>query len=186
MALEFAWQYPERVSALVLSNVCGGASMMRYYHPFLFPKGQILPTAYYRFMGRFTRFLWMRRQMVARLFGTPEYPRDALYHHLLDAIKHPLQTRSRLSLLHGMPSFSKFDHLHSPLSLPVPTMISWGENNRVLPIKRGRRLISALQPHTQLIVPQSGHLPMVEQPDLFNQGALAFLQNLTGHRAVSP
>lgn len=186
MALEYAWQHPGRVAALVLSNVCGGASMMRYFHPFLFPAGRSLPVFAYRVMGYATRWRWVRRQMTARLFGTRTFARDDLYQHLVEAITHPLQPRSRLRLLQGMPSFSKFDQLPPASRLPAPTLICWGERNRVLPLRRGLRLMDALPPTTRIIFPHSGHLPMVEEADRFNQEAAAFLSEQLAQRAGAP
>jgi pimeloyl-ACP methyl ester carboxylesterase len=57
------------------------------------------------------------------------------------------------------------------------TLIVWGEEDRVFPIKAGETLNRTI-PGSQLIrIPQAGHIPQWEQPDLVNSELLKFLQS---------
>ena len=63
--------------------------------------------------------------------------------------------------------------------LPHPTLIVWGQNDRVLPVAWAHQLHAAL-PNSQLhIYPHCGHVPPLELPGDFNRRAIAFLQPLT-------
>jgi len=56
------------------------------------------------------------------------------------------------------------------------TLIIWGEEDRVFPIKAGDEL-HQLIPHSQFIrVPNAGHIPQWEQPAVVNAKILSFLQ----------
>ena len=67
-----------------------------------------------------------------------------------------------------------------PLSdLTLPILIIWGENDTWVAPENGQRLLDAL-PNAELYsVPESGHLPMEERPDLFNSVLLTFLEKGT-------
>lgn len=175
MALTYAERYPGEVSALILVNVCGGASMMRHAHPYLFTRrGAPRSALVYRWLFWPFRFEGIKRQIIDRLYGA-RVQRDELYLRLLAGIKHPQQPQSRLRLIHGMPSFSRFDH--EPLdgtALP-PTLVCWGTHNRVLPLHRGASFIARLGPTRWEVFPQAGHLLMAEAPEAFNQRVDRFL-----------
>lgn len=55
------------------------------------------------------------------------------------------------------------------------TLVLWGEHDRVLPPDVGERLTQALPQATWKIVPESGHLPQWEQPEIVNQAIRDFL-----------
>lgn len=60
-----------------------------------------------------------------------------------------------------------------------PTLIVWGEHDVVVSPELGREL-AAKMPRAELyIVPQCGHLPMLERPDAFNARLSAFLETLS-------
>ena len=52
---------------------------------------------------------------------------------------------------------------HLP-GLPTPTLITWGERDRVLHAS-GARILHGLLPASELhLMPETGHVPMVEKP----------------------
>ena len=56
------------------------------------------------------------------------------------------------------------------------TLIIWGEEDRVFPINTGEELHRQI-PHSEFMrVPQAGHIPQWEQPDVVNAKILSFLQ----------
>lgn len=56
------------------------------------------------------------------------------------------------------------------------TLIIWGEQDRVFPVNAGQEL-HGLIPHSQFIrIPNAGHIPQWEQPDLVNAQLRSFLQ----------
>ena len=62
-------------------------------------------------------------------------------------------------------------YMHSPSLihlLPrvnVPTLVLWGENDRVVPVSAGERISSAMPDARLEIIADAGHLPHIEKPD---------------------
>ncbi len=50
-------------------------------------------------------------------------------------------------------------------SLRVPTLVVWGERDRVLPYAQAREAISRIPNGSLELIPNCGHLPQVERPD---------------------
>ena len=50
--------------------------------------------------------------------------------------------------------------------LQMPTLVVWGERDRVFPYSQGQKAISYLQQGFLELIPDCGHLPHVERPDL--------------------
>lgn len=66
-----------------------------------------------------------------------------------------------------------------------PTLLVWGRDDRMISVRRGQRLVSQL-PNARLIeLERCGHLPMLEQPEHFNQAVADFLATATTIRAGS-
>jgi pimeloyl-ACP methyl ester carboxylesterase len=178
IALEYAQRHPGAVRALVLCNVCGGVSMLRLVHPYLFSQqGTLHANWRYRWLFAGARLQWVKRQVMARLYGRTVL-KDSIYQALIRGLDHPQQPQSRLRLLRGMPTFSKFDHYDDATEGLPPTMVHWGECNRVLPLHRGQALIARLQPQVAQLHPNAGHLLMAEVPFTFNQQVADFLVDL--------
>ncbi len=56
-----------------------------------------------------------------------------------------------------------------------PTLIVWGEQDRVTSVEDGRRVAAEINGAKFNVLPRAAHLPQFEQPDLFLQIALPFL-----------
>lgn len=63
-------------------------------------------------------------------------------------------------------------------AVEVPALIVWGAEDTWVPISAGERLRDLLPNNTFVVYPQTGHLPMEEQPEAFNRDLLAFLAGL--------
>ncbi len=61
-------------------------------------------------------------------------------------------------------------------SITHPTMIIWGEYDRVFPITVGEELHHAIAGSQFVRIPNAGHMPQWEQPDLVNQSLIAYIQ----------
>jgi pimeloyl-ACP methyl ester carboxylesterase len=60
-------------------------------------------------------------------------------------------------------------------AVAAPTLLVWGARDPVVPPAAAERYLRALPDARLVVVPGSGHLPMVEQPDAFARAVLAFL-----------
>ncbi len=56
------------------------------------------------------------------------------------------------------------------------TLILWGEEDRVFPIKAGETLAQTIPGSRLIRIPQAGHIPQWERPDLVNAELMRFLQ----------
>lgn len=52
------------------------------------------------------------------------------------------------------------------LAPTVPLTIAWGEKDRILPVRQAARAALMLPTATQVILPDCGHVPMVDDPEL--------------------
>lgn len=49
----------------------------------------------------------------------------------------------------------------------IPTLIIWGENDRIIPVSNAHHLVGIHQNARLILIPNSGHLPHQEQPSAF-------------------
>ena len=120
-------------------------------------------------------FLWAPEQVVRNLFFDQTLAEQRLAEpmtpELLDMTLKNRHTVARLAWeprLHD-PFLHKWLH-----RIDVPVKIIWGEEDRILPVAYAREF-GKLMPRAQVeIVPQCGHLPQAERPDLFCDIVLRF------------
>ena len=62
-----------------------------------------------------------------------------------------------------------------PARVCQPTLVVWGEGDRLIPVSHGRRLRAALPAGELEIVPAAGHTPFVERPPLVVAALRRFL-----------
>lgn len=60
-------------------------------------------------------------------------------------------------------------------SLNMPSLVVWGERDRLFPVAQARSAAARLPRGQLAVIPDCGHLPHVEQPDLFRETVGAFL-----------
>jgi pimeloyl-ACP methyl ester carboxylesterase len=58
-----------------------------------------------------------------------------------------------------------------------PTLILWGEEDKVFPHAVGRELHRTIKGSSFVLVPKAGHIPQWEQPDLVNASLMTFLKS---------
>ncbi|MEV0343402.1 alpha/beta hydrolase [Nocardia sp. NPDC050713] len=86
--------------------------------------------------------------------------------------------RGRLQALHGLvqdfPNFRVLDEfIPGPAFPPICTI--WGKQNHILSASAGAVLDRTLRPHTRVVLPDCGHLPMVEDPAAVTTAITEFL-----------
>lgn len=60
-------------------------------------------------------------------------------------------------------------------AIRAPTLVIWGEHDKLLPLELGRRLQASIPGAELAVIAGAGHNPMWERPPAFNQALLAFL-----------
>lgn len=64
---------------------------------------------------------------------------------------------------------------------PVPTLVVWGEKDRVFPPTQARTLAKSFEKAEILILPGASHPAYLDQPELFHAALLKFLAGLDDH-----
>jgi pimeloyl-ACP methyl ester carboxylesterase len=61
-------------------------------------------------------------------------------------------------------------------SIRAPTLLLWGENDPVLPLRYGGEMNRLIEGSELRVIPRAGHIPMWDQPREFNRHVLEFLR----------
>jgi pimeloyl-ACP methyl ester carboxylesterase len=59
--------------------------------------------------------------------------------------------------------------------IEAPTLVIWGEHDRICPLAIGRRIVELIDGSRLVVVQGAAHNPMWERPDVFDRELLAFL-----------
>ncbi|OGN88625.1 MAG: hypothetical protein A2Y88_04845 [Chloroflexi bacterium RBG_13_48_10] len=60
----------------------------------------------------------------------------------------------------------------------VPALVIHGMDDQLIPLSEGERIRDTITGARMCVIPDAGHLPNLEQPELFNQAVIEFLQQL--------
>ncbi|MDH5585700.1 MAG: alpha/beta fold hydrolase [Nitrospirota bacterium] len=174
LAMALALDYPDRVDQLIL--ISG------------FPP-QIEPSVA---SPQYRRFLYHRPPLWLATLGnhlagrrtTERFLKEIVYKPELisdTVIERSFQNRQRGGLL--SPLYSLLDHIdiwdnhygYRLGTIPHPTLLLWGDHDRIFPLEVGKQL-HRLLPHAEWhIIAESGHLPQWERPQEVNPLILSFL-----------
>jgi pimeloyl-ACP methyl ester carboxylesterase len=61
-------------------------------------------------------------------------------------------------------------------TIRTPTLLLWGENDPVLPLRYGGEMNRLIEGSELRVIPRAGHIPMWDQPREFNRHVLEFLR----------
>lgn len=62
--------------------------------------------------------------------------------------------------------------------IKVPTLLVWGQEDQVTPAFVGEKFNELIENSELFLLPECGHAPMMEHPEIFNQHLESFLQNV--------
>jgi len=60
----------------------------------------------------------------------------------------------------------------------VPSLVIHGTDDQLIPLSEGERIKDTIPGARMCVIPEVGHLPNLEQPELFNQAVIEFIQQL--------
>jgi pimeloyl-ACP methyl ester carboxylesterase/putative sterol carrier protein len=164
IALEVSATAPDRVAALVLM----GPALAGLPFPFIAKFLHVIPTE----IGAVP--LPMRRRMVARtirsLFAVPERLPDNAYEAGADEFIRVYRSgRARTALLssvRGLVRDRPGAFWERVRENRAPTLVLWGEEDRLVPIRLGQRLAEEMPACRLEVLPGVGHVPQFEVPEV--------------------
>ena len=168
IAMQFSYQFPERVGRLVLVD-SGGIG--REVNPIL--RAAALPGAEFVLPVMFSPTLHDGALKVRRLLGKIGLQPNADVEGVSEGFASLTEADSRRAFLDTVRSVidiggqrvSAEDRLY--LAGDVPSLIIWGENDRIIPVEHAHKALEML-PHSHLeIFQDAGHFPFNDHPDRF-------------------
>jgi pimeloyl-ACP methyl ester carboxylesterase len=174
VALEVAADLPDRVTSLILLDPAAAGVPFPLYARLL----RMLPTG----VGAVP--IPLRKRIVAygirTLFAAPDrLPRGAYLAGADEFIRVYRHGRARVALLsaiRGLMKDRRDSFWERMAEIDVRTLILWGSEDRLVPVRLGRRL-AATMPRAELVVlPGVGHVPQYEVPEETRRLVLKFLE----------
>lgn len=174
LAWNFAAAHPQRVAGLVLLAPDG----------FAFPDAQgefTFRVPWYAGLLRYTLPGWLLRKALEPAYFERQRLDEATVNRYRDLLLAP---GVRQALLDRMAQTRNSDPLPRLHSLTLPTLLLWGEQDALIPLRNAQDFVHAI-PHAQLVVlEQLGHVPHEEQPQRSVQPVLEFLRRHSGDPAA--
>lgn len=183
VAMQLAYQFPERCERIVL--VASGG-LGREVHVLL--RAAALPGAEWvlpliagpgardagRAVGRLLARLGVRPTPdlteFARGYGSlADGEARQAFIHTLRAVIDPAGQR-----------VSARDRLY--LAAEVPSLVLWGERDRIIPIEHGRRAHGEMPGSELIAIPEAGHFPQLDQPRRFVEALVEFMATTSPSR----
>lgn len=181
MALNYALQQPHKVKRLILFHVATertvrGGGFERITG--LVSGRPALARAISPVVDALMSRGLLHRGMIRSQYGANVDADPGFIDHLHRLYGKPGQATCLLNLFSNWPSFAPLDELTYPDGQP-PLHVLWGEQNKLLPVQRGRELCQRLRPATFEVIAGGGHLVMREQPEIVTR-RIAELAHLAG------
>lgn len=108
------------------------------------------------------------------------YNADIATKELVDEVFHIVNNRNKairiIATAKSAVRHNLGDKLHR---IAAPTLLVWGKEDQVTPAFVGERFHELIKHSELFLIPECGHAPMMEHPDLFNQHLESFLQNVS-------
>jgi pimeloyl-ACP methyl ester carboxylesterase len=170
VAAELALAVPQRVERLVLVSAAGISSDRLRREPAL---------TVARGIGIVTAWAATRHEALARRPGLRRLG-------LRFVVRHPERLSAPLAfeLMQGSGKDGFLPALAAVIGYPLrdrleqvvcPTLIVWGEDDRVIPVKDAARFERLIPDARAVVLPDTGHVAMIERPLLFNNLLERFL-----------
>jgi pimeloyl-ACP methyl ester carboxylesterase len=173
VAMSFVLQHPDRVQRLVLVDSAGVSRMPPLVAG---PSAKALSLALARLPSRMPR---VPKAFVVMLFKAVFPGRDDLadryiraYQRGIASDEYALYLRAVMRSIGGILAAPMHERARE---IRIPTLIMWGARDRLLSVSAGRRLRRTIPDARLLVYDESGHCPMVDQPDRWNRDVEAFL-----------
>jgi pimeloyl-ACP methyl ester carboxylesterase len=171
VAAEVAIQFPERIDQLVLVSAAGITSADIARAPIL-TVGRIMTAmvsygaARHRKIAARPKSRHMALALVAR--HPSRLKADFAYEGFFKGAGKPgFQEALRANL--------SYDFRHRLPDIRQPTLIVWGENDSIIPVKDAQEFQRLIPDSRKVVMEETGHVPMAERAPTFNELMMEFL-----------
>ncbi len=158
IAWNYTSVYPSKVKKLILIDAAG-YPMVSESKPIAFTLAQI-PVLKHLLNYVTSRFL--AEKSVMNVYDDPSKVTDTLVDRYFELF---LREGNRQAFIDRM-NFSDYpDHEKRIRALYVPSLILWGENDKLIPVENAMKFQADLPNDTLVILDKTGHVPMEEAPE---------------------
>jgi pimeloyl-ACP methyl ester carboxylesterase len=186
IALQFSYQFPERVERLVLVGAGGlGEEVMPLLRLLAIPGVDlIMPPAFLPFFRDAGNALGRTLNRIGLRPSPQAFEMWKAYSSLVDPATRSAFVHTLRSVIdtHGQ-RVSAHDKLY--LSARIPSMIVWGDRDPVIPVEHAHRAQEAMPASRLEIFEGCGHFPHVEEPQAFAEVMADFLATTQPARVTS-
>lgn len=171
IAAEVAIQFPERISRLVLVSAAGISTADTLQTPIL-TLGRVVTAIATNSAARHRRLASRPMSRHAALALVARHPRllkpDLAYEGFFKgAGKGGFDDALRASL--------EYDFRDRLPDVRVPTLIVWGEKDAIIPVRDANEFERLISDSRKVVMRDTGHIPMAERPQAFNDVLTEFL-----------
>lgn len=158
IALLYVLSHPHKVKTIILT---GSSGLFESAMGTTFPK-----RGDYEFM----------RKKTESTFYDPEIATKELVDEVFDIVNDRNKAIRVIATAKSAVRHNLGDKLHR---ITAPTLLVWGKEDQVTPAFVGEKFNELIENSELILVPECGHAPMMEHPEVFNQYLESFLQNVS-------
>jgi pimeloyl-ACP methyl ester carboxylesterase len=166
ISMSFALRYPERVSRLVLIDSASIAEMQR---------GKRLGRLLARVFPILALVFLHPPRMRLRALRIAVHDPAVLTPDMIEGHFRPMRMKGHLRGLAQQTAQRGLEAPIDPSHITHPTLILWGEHDRVIPSAQGTLLASRIPQSNLQLVRSAAHLPLEEQPGVCARLLVSFL-----------
>lgn len=176
VALKTALDYPGEIDALILVSpaVYGGGGAPKWIRP-------LLNIPHFNRLGPV--FVRSIRERGLELLKLAWFDPDQITDEDLENYQKPLSIENWDKALWEFSKANRENDIQDRISdVSIPVLVISGENDQIIPKEQSIQLASELPNSDLVIIPNCGHVPQEECPDLFMKAIDDFIRNLDSQK----
>lgn len=170
VAVAAALSVPDRVSQLILIDSLG-----YYRRRFMFYRLLALPIVPHLVMATAGRRS-IRRLLKARVYHDPSALDDETPRRFAAAYRTQNGRKAPIWVFRGLWPYPMIERGRIE-SVKTPTLIIWGQNDKILPAAHARRFGTDITGAHTVVIPDTGHVPHEERPGIVNRLIVSFIDD---------
>jgi len=129
-------------------------------------------------IGELLSLFMINRKTVINALNQVYYDKSKINNAVIEGYYRPLKLQgSRRVLLSSSRNLSKFKVLENYLEkINKKCLIIWGEKDPWLPVKYAYEINKKIRDSKLIIIPEAGHVPHEEKPEIVNEAIVNFMQ----------